>query len=165
MAGAPQHELRVLAKLVLVLAVLLLIAGVLWHGVTIENLQRIWRNVIDRPSGTLSFRFVLQPSIAVIFAMRDGLRDTRHDRAPFFWTILWNPRERSGRLREGLNATARIILLGLVMDTIYQLLELQTFHPNEALIVALLLAFMPYLVMRGVAARVAGRWRCGAAHR
>src|SRR5215469_2134671 len=165
MTGAHQHELRALAKLVLALAVLLIIAGVLWHGVTFANLQRIWRNVIDRPSGSLSFRFILQPSIAAIFAIRDGLRDTRHDRAPFFWTILWNPRERSGRLREGLNATARIILLGLVMDTIYQLLELQTFHPNEALIVALLLAFMPYLVMRGVAARVAGRWRCGAARR
>jgi len=30
------------------------------------------------------------------------------------------PRERAGRLREGLNATARIIALGLVMDVIYQ---------------------------------------------
>ena len=70
-----------------------------------------------------------------------------------------------GRLREGLNATARIILLGLVMDTIYQILELQTFHPNEALIVALLLVFAPYVVMRGVVARVAGMWRRGAAHR
>src|SRR5215469_6212362 len=101
MVGADQHELLVLAKLVLALAVLFLIAGVLRHGVTSENLRRIWRNVIDRPSGPLSLRFILQPSIAAIFAIGDGLRDTRRRRTPFFWTILWNPRERRGRLREG----------------------------------------------------------------
>jgi hypothetical protein len=41
------------------------------------------------------------------------------------------------------------------MDAIYQVLELKTFHPNEALIVALLLAFVPYLVIRGLVTRVA----------
>jgi len=51
------------------------------------------------------------------------------------------------------------------MDTIYQILELQTFDPDEALIVALLLAFSPYVVTRGVVTRAAGRWRRGAAQR
>ena len=65
------------------------------------------------------------------------------------------PQERVGRLREGLNATARIILLGLVMDVIYQLLVLKTFYPNEALVVALLLAFVPYVIIRGLVLRIA----------
>lgn len=153
------HQLSFLAKLLIVIAVLLFFCGVLWFGITLENLQRIWRNVIDRPNGPLSFRFILQPSVAVIFAIRDGLRDARRDRYPFFWTIFRNPRERMGRLREGLNATAKIILLGILMDTVYQALELQTFYPNEALIVALLLAFLPYVVARGLATRIAGKWR------
>jgi hypothetical protein len=59
-------------------------------------------------------------------------------------------------LREGLNATARIIILGLVMDAIYQVLVLRTFYPLEALVVALLLAFVPYLIVRGLVVRV---WR------
>jgi hypothetical protein len=50
-------------------------------------------------------------------------------------------------------ATARIILLGLVMDVIYQALVLRTFYPNEALIIALLLAFVPYLIIRGLVLR------------
>jgi len=38
---------------------------------------------------------------------------------------------------------------------IYQLLVLKTFYPNEALVIALLLAFVPYLIIRGLVFRVA----------
>ncbi len=75
---------------------------------------------------------------------------------------MWNSRERGARLREALNATAKIILLGIAMDTVYQALMLEIFHPGEALIVALLLALVPYVVMRGMIARIAGKWRGGA---
>jgi uncharacterized protein YhhL (DUF1145 family) len=56
-----------------------------------------------------------------------------------------------------LNATARIILLGLAMDTVYQIIVFNAFYPYEALIVALLLAFVPYLLIRGIASRIL-RW-------
>jgi hypothetical protein len=58
-----------------------------------------------------------------------------------------------------LNATARIILLGLVMDAIYQIVMLGRFYPAEAVIVALLFAFIPYVIIRGPAARITRRWR------
>ena len=61
------------------------------------------------------------------------------------------------RLREGLNATARIILLGIVMDGMYQMIVLRRFYPGEAVIIALVLAFVPYLLIRGPAARIARR--------
>jgi hypothetical protein len=136
-----------------VLAILLIIAGLLCHDITIDTFECVLRNMIDR-RGALSFRFILQPSMAAIVAVYD-VKDARHGRSPYLWTILRNPRKRIGRLREGLNATARIILLCVVMDAIYQVLELKTFHPNEVLIVALLLAFVPYLVIRGFVTRVA----------
>ena len=41
------------------------------------------------------------------------------------------------------------ILLGLCMDVIYQAIVLKTFYPGEAVIVALALAFLPYLLLRG----------------
>jgi hypothetical protein len=81
--------------------------------------------------------------------------DARTGRSPYFWTVLRKPQERFARLREGLNATARIILLGLAMDVIYQVLVLKTFYPKEALLIALLLAFVPYLIIRGLVLRVA----------
>jgi hypothetical protein len=150
-------QLGLLAKVVITLGILLMIAGLVWRGPTIENIERIWSSLLARPSGPMAFRFILQPSIAAIVALRDGLYDVRGGRSPFLWTILSNPQERGGRLREGLNATARIILLGLVMDTIYQIVVFKAFYPYEALIIALVLAFVPYLLIRGLASRIA-RW-------
>jgi len=57
-----------------------------------------------------------------------------------------------------LNATARIILLGLVMDAIYQAVVLKRFYPAEAVIVALLFCFVPYVFVRGLATRIPRRW-------
>ena len=41
------------------------------------------------------------------------------------------------------------------MDVIYQFLVLKTFYPNEALVIALLLAFVPYVIIRGLVLRIA----------
>ena len=155
MADDTPQELGALAKVVIVIAIVLIVAGVLWYGITLRTLQRLWHDLVEEPSGPMKFRFILQPCMAAIVAIRDGLKDARTGRSPFFWTVLWKSDERIGRLREGLNATARIILLGLAMDLVYQLLVLKTFYPNEAIIIALLLAFVPYLLIRGLVVRIA----------
>ena len=155
MADDTPQELGVLAKAVITIAIVLIVAGVLWYGITLGTLQRLWHDLVEEPSGAMNFRFILQPSMAAIVAIRDGLKDARTGRSPYFWTVLWQSDERIGRLREGLNATARIVLLALALDLIYQLLVLKTFYPNEALIIALLLAFVPYLLIRGLVVRIA----------
>jgi hypothetical protein len=157
---ANRQELGLLSKLVVGIAILLIAADVYWYGVTAEVFERLWRQLLARPSGPVSFRFILQPSVAAIAAIKDGIADARTGRSPYFWAIACRPRERMGRLREGLAATAKILLIGIAMDVIYQYLEFDTFYPNEALIMALLLAFVPYLLIRGPAARIA-RWRRG----
>jgi hypothetical protein len=53
------------------------------------------------------------------------------------------------------------------MDAAYQIVRLRTFYPVEAVIIALVLAFVPYLLARGSVTRVASWWmlsrtaRCG----
>ena len=153
MANTDTQELGLLAKLVIGAAIVLIVAGALWHGVAAEAWQRLWHDLMERPDEPMRFRFILQPVMAAIVAIRDGLNDVRAGRTPYFWKALG-----VARLREGLNATARIILIGLVMDTVYQIIVLQRFYPAEAVIIALVLAFVPYLIIRGPAARVARRW-------
>ena len=75
----------------------------------------------------MAFRFILQPSMAAITATRDGLGDARTERSPYLWTIVRQSEERVALLREGLDATARIILFGLAMDVIYQVMVFKMF--------------------------------------
>jgi hypothetical protein len=164
MNGAEPQKLSLLAKLVIAAILVLIVLGIVWHGVSVPTFRRIWHDLVARPDAPMRFRFILQPLMAAIVAIRDGRKDARTGRSPYFWTMLGNPRERAQRLNEGLNATARIILLGLVMDGIYQVIALKQFYPAEAVIVALLFAFVPYVIIRGPAARIARRWRGASPH-
>jgi hypothetical protein len=159
MTEAASRNQILLARLVVVLIIVFLVAGLAWSGFSADVRQRIWQNLLDRPSGPMMFRFILQPVMAAIAALRDGIRDARSGRTVYFWTMLTNPAKLGGRLREGLISSARIILLGLGMDAIYQFIVLKTFHPGEAAIAALLLAFVPYVLLRGPFARLAYWWR------
>ncbi len=144
-----------LARVVVLLMVALILLGLFWYGTSAAVLQRMWDNMLGRPGGPMTFRFILQPVMAAIAALHDGLADARTGRSSYLLTILTNPAKRGGRLYEGLISTSRIILLGLVMDSIYQVIVLKTFYPGEAVIVALALAFVPYLLLRGPIAHIA----------
>jgi hypothetical protein len=147
-----------LAQVVIVLLIAFTAFGVVVYGLSDEVRHRVWEQLIERPTGPMAFRFILQPVMAAIAALRDGIEDAKSRRSAYFWTLLTNPLERGGRLREGLISTARVILLGLCMDVIYQFIVLKTFYPAEAVIVAIALAFFPYLLLRGPIARIARRW-------
>ena len=158
MVKTPSRTQIVLARLVVALSIVAIIFGLAMHGLSGEVVARVWQNMLDRPGGPVDFRFILQPVVASMVALRDGIRDARTGRPPFLWTILTDPAQRRGRLDEALIATSRIVLLGMTMDALYQFMEFKNFHPAEAVIIALTLAFAPYLLVRGVATRIARRW-------
>ncbi len=148
-----------LARLAVILVIAFIVVGAIWYGFSAEVRQRVWQDLLNRPGGPMTFRFILQPIMAAIAALHDGIKDAKLGRSPYFWSLLTDPSERVGRLSEGLIATARVILLGLCMDVIYQLIVLKAFYPVEAVIVAIALAFVPYLLLRGPVARIARWWR------
>jgi hypothetical protein len=115
--------------------------------------------LIGRLHGPFSFRFVLQPLMALLYAARDGLADARAGRSPYFWTMFTRPEERSSLLREGWHATTRVIVLGAAMDAIYQLIVFRWIHPLQLAVVVLGLAFLPYVLLRGPIGRIASSWR------
>jgi hypothetical protein len=147
-----------LPRIILFLATALIVAGIVLHGIGYTEIQRLWVDLLARPGGSLALRFLLQPGMSTIFAVRDGINDARTGRSPYFWTVLSNPDKRRARLREALAATGKIVLLAILLDGIYQLIELRTIYPVEALIVAVVLALIPYMLLRGPAARIANWW-------
>jgi hypothetical protein len=123
-----------------------------------EIFIRFWTDLLERPDGPLAMRFVLQPIVATLLAVRDGVKDARGGRSPYFWTVLTNPAERNERLREGLSATGKVMVIAVLLDLAYQYIALRAFYPGEAVAVAIVLAFLPYLLIRGPVARIAGWW-------
>ena len=161
MSNAPSNSAILQARLAAGLIVGLIVLGALWYGFSFESFDRLWRDILDRPDGPMTFRFILQPAMAAIAAFRDGVKDARLGRTPYVLALLLGVRSaegRSGRLWEGIVSTARILILGVVMDMIYQWLEFKTFYPAQSAVIAVLLAFVPYLVLRGPIERIASRW-------
>lgn len=149
---------RTLARVVIVLIIAFTIAGLVWYGVSEEERARLWQNLFERKAGPMTFRYFLQPTMGAIAAWRDAKVDVATGRSPFLWGAITDPAERRARFDEALIATSRIILLGLVMDIIYQAIVFRTFFPFEAVLFALALAFVPYVVLRGLFARGIRGW-------
>ena len=120
-----------------------------------EILTRFWDQLIAQPSGPLAFRLILQPIMATIMAVLDGLKDARLGRSPFLPTILFDPSQRAARLREGLKRVSRVIIFAFVMDAIYQYMVLRRFYLGEALVTVFVLAVLPYVLIRGPVHRIA----------
>ena len=150
-----------MAGLVVGLIIAFLVAGAVTYGFSAEVRDRVWHDLLERPSHLFRFRFILQPVMAGIAALHDGIADARRGRTPYFWALVTRSSRLLGRLEEGVISTDRVLLLGLVMDTIYQLIVLKTFYPAEAAIVAIVLAFVPYLLLRGPITRFALYRRAG----
>jgi hypothetical protein len=127
--------------------------------VELENMEeiftRLWNDLIGRIGGPMSFRLLLQPTMAMIFAIRDGLKDAREGRPAYFYSLFTDPENRRSRLREGFKAVSRVFTFAIVMDFIYQVIVLRWFYPLQALIVAIVLALLPYILLRGPVNRIA----------
>jgi hypothetical protein len=120
--------------------------------------QRVADNLIGRIDGPMHFRILMQPAMAFFFGVKDGLKDAKENKPPYFWAIFTDSTARTQLLESGLKSVGKILLLAAVLDVIYQIIELHTFYPGETIIVALMLAFLPYLLIRGPVNRVATWW-------
>ena len=105
--------------------------------------------MLVRPNQSLAPRFLLQPTISTILAIRDGIKDARTGRPPYFWTMMSDPVHRLPLLRDGLTATGKLFLIAIALDVVYQIIELKAFHPIESLIIAIFLAFILYPLSAG----------------
>lgn len=116
---------------------------------------RISDNLVDRVSGPMKFRLVLQPTMAAIFAIVAGLKDAKANRPPYGWELFTDPTHRVELMREGWKGVGKVFLLALALDVVYQIIAERFVYPGEALIVAFVLAIVPYMLLRGLVNRVA----------
>lgn len=124
-----------------------------------DPLARIFENLMGRVSGPMNFRIYLQPLMAMVFAIRDGRRDAREGREAYFWALFTYSEHRGYLLRNAWKSVGKIFIVALILDAVYQLWVLRWFYPGEALLVALILAIIPYVLLRGPVNRLTPRKR------
>ena len=66
-----------------------------------------------------------------------------------------NPPDRHDMLKEAWKRIGKVFILAMVLDAVYQLIELHFVYPGEMIIVAFLLAIVPYPLLRGPTMRLA----------
>src|SRR5215510_15996944 len=98
-----------------------------------ENyLSHIWNDLGARVSGPLSLRLFFQPTMAAIFAIRDGLKDAKTGRPPYFYSVFNDADHRREMLNEGWHAVAKVFVLAIILDTVFQLIVFRWVYPVEA---------------------------------
>ena len=59
-----------------------------------DTLTRFFHDVFARLDGPLHFRIILQPAMAIVCAIRDGLKDAGEGRRPYVYSLFTDPDHR-----------------------------------------------------------------------
>jgi hypothetical protein len=112
----------------------------------------------ERASGPMKFRLILQPLMASAFAIMSGIKDARTGRPAYFWGLLTADRpQRREMLKDGWKSVGTVFLIALVLDGVYQVIVDGGVRVGETIVVAFILAIIPYLLLRGLVTRIARR--------
>ena len=122
-----------------------------------EIVTRVFENLVARIHGPMNFCLLLQPLMAIIFAIRDGRKDGHEGRLPYFWALFTERGHRKDLLRSGWKSVGKVFVIALILDGVYQFITVKWFYPGEAVATALLLAIVPYLMLRGLVNRFTGK--------
>lgn len=122
-----------------------------------DIISRIVENLIGRVSGPMKFRVIIQPLMASIFAVLAGLKDAKAGKPPYFWALLSDASHRAEMVKDGWKSVGKIFILAVVLDIIYQWIVLKFIYPGEVILVAFILAIVPYLILRGSVNRIVRR--------
>jgi hypothetical protein len=126
----------------------------------IELLERIWQNLLERTTGPMHFRFILQPTMAMIFAVRAALRDVKNKETPYLRRLKESKGNRKAVVKEGWKDVGKVFALAMTLDIAYQLVVIfgqkteTRFYILESILVALVLSIIPYLLLRGPVSRL-----------
>lgn len=125
----------------------------LWH--------RFVGDLVARLDGPLHFRLIVQPLVAVVFAALDGFKDAKAGKPAYGWAVFTSPEHRQHLLKDGWKHFGKIFILAIVLDVIYQIKVHHALYPMEMLLTALVLAVVPYVLLRGPVNRIARLFKRG----
>ena len=115
-----------------------------------------WEMLAGRTTGPLTLRLIIQPSMAALLGIRAGLKDAKAGRTPYLWTLLKAKSMRKDLLLEGWKDVRKVALMAFLIDAVYQVIVFHWIYVLQAAAVAVVLAILPYIVVRGLTTRAIG---------
>ena len=121
----------------------------------LDYFVHFWDRFIGRTGGPLAFRFLFQPLVAVIIAIRSGLRDYREGWPPYLlFPSFFDHSRRREMFRLLLQDVGKVFIVASILDIIYEAIAFRSIRPDHVLKTAFILAVIPYLLIRGLFARI-----------
>lgn len=114
-----------------------------------------FEDIPKRLTGPGRFRFILQPLTAIILGIRSGFADARVGNPPYLYGVFFHSDRRSELLRSGLETVINLLLMGILMDAVFQWVILGASYPGAALVVGPVLIMGPYALARALSNRFA----------
>jgi hypothetical protein len=157
-AGAKGQRLTIVLAVLTVLALAFSIPGSLRAALERGNFYVFSSEfLVDLPKrlfGPGRFRFLLQPTVAIVLGILAGGADARAGRVPYLYGLLLGGEDRAHLVRSALGHVANLLLMGILVDSVCQWLILGASYPGAALVVGPVLIAGPYSVARALANRV-----------
>jgi hypothetical protein len=104
--------------------------------------------------GPGALRFFIQPFIALLLGIRDGVNDWALGRGPYLATIFRQRKRAKVLLRQGLRAIALPLSVAVFASLLFQYLIRARMRFVPALLFAIIFVAIPYMVARATANRV-----------
>lgn len=119
-----------------------------------DQLSNAVQELLGRAAGPMHLRLILQPIMSTFLAFKAGKRDAIEGNPPFLLAYKGNPDQRKALRRNAFKDISILFTIACVLDLIYQYVVLKEFHLLQTLIVAIVVAVIPYSLLRGVFTRI-----------
>lgn len=117
---------------------------------SLPGLERL----VARFTGPMNLRFIVQPLIAIILGIRDGVHDAREGIAPFLWNLCTRREGRKRQLNKVLKRLLIPLIVAVVLDAIVQYMLFQRIRVLGAVIMGVTIMGLPYAFARELTNRI-----------
>jgi hypothetical protein len=114
----------------------------------------MWEYIQSLLTGPGHVRFIVQPIVAIFFGIRDGIIDSKNDKPPFGYLLIFGGKNRRETFKEGLKQILNIYIVAVILDSIMQYLVYGFWRLQLALITGFTIVFLPYVIARGITNRI-----------
>jgi hypothetical protein len=116
--------------------------------------EQFWNDVVSRFVGAGRFRFLIQPTVAILLGLIGGKRDAIAGRPPYLWGIVSGDAGWKEALKHGFDTISIMLILGILADIVFQYILFGIVHIVPALLLGPLLITGPYSLARGASNRI-----------